>query len=70
MTGALVALDRPSAAAHGFGPGDVTHAPPGAVLVAADGTTLVVTAQGALDPWPPTGRRSIASDPAARRRAA
>lgn len=66
----VVALDRPSAAAHGFGPGDVTHAPVGAVLVAADGTVVRVTADGALDPWPPTGRRSIASDPAARRRRA
>lgn len=70
MIAPVVALDPPSAAAHGFGPGDVTHAPVGAVLVAADGTALVVTAEGGLDPWPPTGRRSIASDPAARRSAA
>jgi hypothetical protein len=66
---AAIALDLIAAAAHGFAPRDVTHAPVGAVLVAADGTALVVTAEGALDPWPPMGRRSIASDPAARRAA-
>jgi hypothetical protein len=66
----VVALDRAAAAAHGFGPRDVTHAPVGAVLVAADGTALRVTAEGALDPVVSLGRRSIASDPAARRRAA
>jgi hypothetical protein len=37
------------------------------VLIAADGTALRVTAEGALDPVRPFGRRSIASDPAARR---
>lgn len=60
-----VALDGRAAAAHGFGRGDVTHAPAGAVLVAADGTALVVSPEGALDAWPPFGRRSIASEPRA-----
>ncbi len=72
MTAPVVALDVPSLAAHGFTPGDVSHAPVGTVLVAADGTMLVVTPEGALDPWPPFCRKSLASDPAARvsRRAA
>ncbi len=67
MTASVVALDVPSLRAHGFTPGDLTHAPVGTVLVAADGTPLRVTAEGALDPVRPFGRRSIASDPAARR---
>jgi hypothetical protein len=65
----VVALDRLAAEAHGFSSRDLTHAPVGAVLVAVDGTALRVTAEGALDPWPPFGHRSIASDPAARRAA-
>ncbi len=69
MIATVVALDRRATGAHGFTPRDVTHAPVGTVLVAADGTALRVTAGGALDPWPPFGRRSIASDPAARRAA-
>lgn len=69
MIAPVVALDPPSAAAHGFTPADLVLAVPGTILVAADGTALRVTAEGALDPWPPFGRRSLASDPAARRRA-
>ena len=69
MTAPVVALDRLAAAAHGFTPRDLTHAPVGAVLVALDGTALRVTAEGALDPVRPFGYRSIASDPAARRAA-
>lgn len=61
-----VALDPVAALAHGFAPCDLTHAPAGLVLVALDGTTLRVTPEGALDPVVPFGRRSIASDPAAR----
>jgi hypothetical protein len=67
MTAPVVEIDRIAAAAHGFTPRDLTHAPAGAVLIAADGTALRVTAEGALDPVRPFGRRSIASDPAARR---
>lgn len=70
MTAPVVELDRIAADAHGFTSRDLTHAPVGVVLVALDGTALIVTAEGALDPWPPLGRKSIASDPAARRRAA
>lgn len=69
MTGP-VRLDERACRAHGLGPGDVTHAVPGTVLVLADGTALRVTDAGALDPVvlgaAPWGR-SIASDPAARR---
>ena len=63
-------VDQRAAAAHGFLPADLAGVGPGAVLVALDGTQLVVTPGGQLDPWPPDGRRSIASDPAAYRRAA
>lgn len=68
-------MSRPAAihpralAAHGFTRCDLTHAEPGTVLVAADGTALRVTAEGALDPVRPDGRKSIASDPTATRRA-
>ena len=65
-----VPVDPRALAAHGFTPGDVSHAAPGTVLVALDGTTLIVTPEGALDPWPPGGRKSIASAPAARSRRA
>lgn len=67
---ALVAVDVRALAAHGLTTRDLTHAPVGAVLVAVDGTALIVTAEGALDPVRPFGRRSIASDPAAYRRPA
>lgn len=63
-----VAIDVRALGAHGFTTRDITHAPVGAVLVAADGTALRVTVAGALDPVVPFGFRSIASDPTARRR--
>ena len=65
-----IALDPRAAAAHGLRPARCFA--PGTVIVAGDGRALRVTPAGTLDPWPPDGRRSIASDPAAvgrRRRA-
>ena len=52
----------------GLTPGDVTRAPPGTVIVAADGTALRVTANGGLDPVRPFGSKTIASDPTAVKR--
>jgi hypothetical protein len=40
---------------------------PGRVHQGPDGTTVIITAEGSADVWPPAGHRSIASDPAARR---
>jgi hypothetical protein len=37
----------------------------GRVYVLADGTTLVAQPDGSMQPWPPLGWKSIASDPAA-----
>jgi hypothetical protein len=39
---------------------------PGRVYVLADGTTLLAQADGTMQPWPPFGWKSIASDPGAR----
>ncbi len=60
-----VPLDPRALAAHGLTTRDLSHAPPGTVVVACDGTALIVTAGGAFDAWSPFGRRAIASDPAA-----
>lgn len=65
-----VAIDVRALAAHGLSPRDVTHALPGTVIVAADGTALRVTGGGALDPVVPFGFKSISSDPSASRRLA
>lgn len=37
------------------------------VYVLGDGTTLIAQADGTMQPWPPFGFRSIASDPDATR---
>ncbi|WP_243338590.1 hypothetical protein [Anaeromyxobacter soli] len=63
-------IDPRALTAHGLTPRDLTHAPPGTVVIVLDGTALRVTAEGALDPVVSFGFRSIASDPAASRRAA
>jgi hypothetical protein len=39
----------------------------GRVYVLEDGTTLVAQADGTMQPWPPLGWKSIASDPDARK---
>jgi hypothetical protein len=40
---------------------------PGRAYVLGDGTVLLAQADGTMQPWPPFGFRSIASDPDARR---
>lgn len=62
-----VSIDPRALDAHGFTPRDLAAAYVGTVLVAVDGTTLIVTPEGALDPVQVFGRKSIASDPAATR---
>lgn len=40
---------------------------PGRVYHLTDGTVLVAQSDGTMQPWPPMGWKSIASDPDARR---
>lgn len=47
----------------------ITHARPGTIFVGPTGETVRLRDDGGADPWPPDGRRSIASDPTAVRSA-
>lgn len=59
-----VQVDARAGCAHGIPP---VQLPVGSVLLADDGTALLVRHDGGLDPWPPFGWKSIASDPVATR---
>jgi hypothetical protein len=65
----VVTLDRTAAAAFGLEPRDATHAPVGAIFVMADGTTVRVTRDGGLAPWPPVRALEGAEGPVRRRAA-